>query len=82
MRKPVAILAAVAALTLSGCPSDAEPTAETTLADLRAAIDRGDGCAELIDIKNRMDPKSSDYLAAPDLLRSVGCFSATATRTD
>jgi hypothetical protein len=70
---------------LSGCGDDESPPGfgEATLADLRAGIeDPNKTCAELIEIKNNMDPKSSDYEQAADVLRGVGCYSVDSERTD
>lgn len=56
-----------------------------TLANLELAILQGADCDELVSIKNRMDKKNDpdyDKRRAGDLLRSVGCYSRSSTRTD
>ncbi|WP_205470846.1 hypothetical protein [Nocardioides sp. SYSU D00038] len=81
MRRLLTSAVLASSLLLGGCRGDGGDDG-TTLSDLRDAIDDpATKCAELISIKNELDPKSSDYERAPDLLRSVGCYNSSSTRT-
>jgi len=55
--------------------------AAATLAEFEAAVAAGEPCARLFEVRNAMDPKSQDKVRANELLRDLGCWSASSTRT-
>lgn len=85
MRLATTALVTVLTLFVAGCGESATPgdgTGTPGIEDLERAVESDATCAELIEIKNAMDPKSADYTAAPDVLRAVGSYSVTSERTD
>jgi hypothetical protein len=77
MRKLVAAAAALLALS-AGCSSGGDDWAQR----FSDAVEGGDDCPVLFELRNRMDEKSDDYAEANVELRRVGCFMSSSTRTD
>lgn len=46
------------------------------------AVDAGEPCDVLFEIRNEFDPDSPLIESANERLRSIGCFSSTSERTD
>lgn len=78
----VAILAA--GLIASGCGggTDTDETAADGLAGIQEAVDNGTDCGGLFDLMNAADPDAPWRDDANELLRGIGCFSSSSTRTD
>lgn len=85
MRLAMTALVTVLTPLEGGCGGSESPgdgTGTPRVKDLRRAVETDATCAELVEMKNAMDPKSADYTAAPDVLRSVGCYAVTSERID
>ena len=85
MRLVTTALVAMLTLLAGGCGGSAtsgDGAGTPGIKDLERLVETDATCAELIEMKNAIDPKSADYTAAPDVLRSVGCYSVTSERTD
>jgi hypothetical protein len=59
---------------------DAGDPPAATLDDVRAAVQAGEPCDRLFEVRNAMAPKDPDRRAAGELLQSVGCWSPASTR--
>jgi hypothetical protein len=56
--------------------------APATFDDLRAAVEAGEPCHRLFEIRNAMAAHDPGKAAANQLLQRVGCYSASSSRTD
>ncbi|WP_087485574.1 hypothetical protein [Brachybacterium massiliense] len=70
----------LAAVALSACGSG--PADTGTYEGFNDALESGATCAELFEIRNEWDPKSSKVVQANEALREIGCYSSSSTRTD
>ncbi len=73
----VALLSLVAALAVGGCVGTGVPDYE----GWRSAVENGQSCAELYDIRSNL-PDSVDRAKVDADLKEIGCDSPRATRTD
>lgn len=73
----VASLSLVAALAIGGCVGTGVPDYE----GWRSAVEDGQSCAELYDIRSNL-PDSVDRAHVDADLKDIGCDSPQATRTD
>jgi hypothetical protein len=62
----------------SGSPDPAP----TTIDDVRAAVEAGEPCDRLFEVRNAMAAHDPDKAAANQLLQNIGCYSPQSTRTD
>ncbi len=76
-RPLVASLSLVAALAVGGCVGTGVPDYE----GWRSAVEDGQSCAELHDIRSNL-PDSVDGAQVDADLKDIGCDSPQATRTD
>lgn len=76
-RALIASLSLIAALTLAGCVGTGVPDYE----GWRSAVEDGQSCAELHDIRSNL-PDSVDRAQVDADLKDIGCDSPQATRTD
>lgn len=76
----LAMVTVAVAIALAGCASNSDdpPGDSVRFADFRGALDEGANCADLIELKNRLDPELHDR--ANRELRNLGCYSATSER--
>lgn len=72
-----ASLSLIAALAIGGCVGTGVPDYD----GWRAAVENGQSCAELYDIRSDL-PDSVDRAQVDADLREIGCDSPRATRTD
>ena len=69
-------------LALAACSQTTTGDSDDPLSDFAVAVDSGVGCQTLFDIRNDIPPDSAERLDANETLRSIGCFSSTAQRTE
>ncbi len=70
-------LSLIAALAVAGCVGTGVPDYE----GWRSAVENGQSCAELYDIRSEL-PDSVDRAQVDADLKEIGCDSPEATRTD
>jgi tRNA U54 and U55 pseudouridine synthase Pus10 len=58
-----------------------EPSPAIDYSGFKARLDEGAGCAELFDIRNRLDPKSPFVVRINEELRAIGCYSSGSVRS-
>lgn len=72
--------AVCASLIFTGCGGgESDEAGERSFEE---AVDAGASCEELFEIRNGWDPKSPRIEPANEVLRSIGCYSASSERTD
>ena len=69
----------LAAVALTACNGSADTD---TYEGFNDALESGATCAELFEIRNEWDPKSSKVVQANEALREIGCYSSGSTRND
>lgn len=77
MRQRMTVFIALAlglSLVLTACEEEPE--------SFDSAVGSGAPCSELFDIRNSWDPKSELIESANEVLRDIGCYSASSERTD
>lgn len=63
-------------LTWAGCSDD-----EVTLTSILDAIDDGESCSALFEMRNQLDPNDPSIPRINDAFRAIGCNSASSNRT-
>ncbi len=58
-----------------------EPSPAMDYSGFKQRLDAGASCAELFDIRNSLDPKSSVVVRMNEELRGIGCYSSSSVRS-
>jgi hypothetical protein len=69
-------------LVCSVACSENGPTQTVNRGSFEEKLRAGATCQELFDIRNALDPHSAEIPRLNEQLRSVGCYSASSSRTD